>query len=142
VLNLPVETREITFITKGNCDVIDITSQVAEEIKLSKIQDGIITIFVPGSTGGLSTIEYEGGLVSDIKEAMERMAPQGIEYKHNLKWKDGNGHSHIRATIVGASLTIPFVKKKMLLGTWQQIIFLDFDNCSRNRRLVLQIIGE
>jgi secondary thiamine-phosphate synthase enzyme len=142
VLNLSVETKEITFITKGNCDVIDITSQVSEEIRQAKANDGIITIFVPGSTGGLTTIEYESGLISDIKEAMERIAPQGIEYKHNLKWKDGNGHSHIRASIVGPSITIPFVKKKLLLGTWQQVIFLDFDNCSRNRRLVLQIIGE
>jgi len=137
-----VETREITFITKGNCDVVDVTSQISEEIKQAGINDGIVTIFVPGSTGGLSTIEYESGLVSDIKEAMERIAPQGIEYKHNLKWKDGNGHSHIRASIVGPSITIPFTKKKMLLGTWQQVIFLDFDNCSRNRRLILQIIGE
>jgi len=137
-----VETREITFITKGNCDVVDVTSQISEEIKQAGINDGIVTIFVPGSTGGLSTIEYESGLVSDIKEAMERIAPQGIEYKHNLKWKDGNGHSHIRASIVGPSITIPFAKKKMLLGTWQQVIFLDFDNCSRNRRLILQIIGE
>jgi len=137
-----VETREITFITKGNCDVVDVTSQISEEIKQSGVNNGIVTIFVPGSTGGLSTIEYESGLVSDIKEAMERIAPQGIEYKHNLKWKDGNGHSHIRASIVGPSITIPFTKKKMLLGTWQQVIFLDFDNCSRNRRLILQIIGE
>ncbi|MEQ8187036.1 MAG: secondary thiamine-phosphate synthase enzyme YjbQ [Candidatus Eremiobacterota bacterium] len=139
---MAVETREITFITKGNCDVLDVTSQISEEIKQSGVNNGIVTIFVPGSTGGLSTIEYESGLVSDIKEAMERIAPQGIEYKHNLKWKDGNGHSHIRASIVGPSITIPFTKKKMLLGTWQQIIFLDFDNCSRNRRLILQIIGE
>ncbi len=139
---MAVETREITFITKGNCDVVDVTSQISEEIKQSGINDGIVTIFVPGSTGGLSTIEYESGLVSDIKEAMERIAPQGIEYKHNLKWKDGNGHSHIRASIVGPSITIPFTKKKMLLGTWQQVIFLDFDNCSRNRRLILQILGE
>ncbi len=139
---MAVETREITFITKGNCDVVDVTSQISEEIKQAGINDGIVTIFVPGSTGGLSTIEYESGLVSDIKEAMERIAPQGIEYKHNLKWKDGNGHSHIRASIVGPSITIPFAKKKMLLGTWQQVIFLDFDNCSRNRRLILQIIGE
>lgn len=139
---MAVETREITFITKGNCDVLDVTSQISEEIKQSGVNNGIVTIFVPGSTGGLSTIEYESGLVSDIKEAMERIAPQGIEYKHNLKWKDGNGHSHIRASIVGPSITIPFTKKKMLLGTWQQVIFLDFDNCSRNRRLILQIIGE
>lgn len=139
---MSVETREITFITKGNCDVIDVTSQISEEIKQAGVSDGIVTIFVPGSTGGLSTIEYESGLVSDIKEAMERIAPQEIEYKHNLKWKDGNGHSHIRASIVGPSITIPFTKKKMLLGTWQQVIFLDFDNCSRNRRLILQIIGE
>jgi secondary thiamine-phosphate synthase enzyme len=136
-----VETREI-ILYKGNCDVVDVTSQISEEIKQAGINDGIVTIFVPGSTGGLSTIEYESGLVSDIKEAMERIAPQGIEYKHNLKWKDGNGHSHIRASIVGPSITIPFAKKKMLLGTWQQVIFLDFDNCSRNRRLILQIIGE
>ncbi len=139
---MAVETREMTFITKGNCDVVDVTSQISEEIKQSGINDGIVTIFVPGSTGGLSTIEYESGLVSDIKEAMERIAPQGIEYKHNLKWKDGNGHSHIRASIVGPSITIPFTKKKMLLGTWQQVIFLDFDNCSRNRKLILQILGE
>ncbi len=138
---MAVETREI-ILYKGNCDVVDVTSQISEEIKQAGINDGIVTIFVPGSTGGLSTIEYESGLVSDIKEAMERIAPQGIEYKHNLKWKDGNGHSHIRASIVGPSITIPFAKKKMLLGTWQQVIFLDFDNCSRNRRLILQIIGE
>lgn len=139
---MSVETRELSFNTDGNCDVVDITFQVSEEIRKGRINNGIVTIFVPGATGGLTTIEYESGLVADIKEAMERIAPQGIEYKHNLKWRDGNGHSHIRAAMIGPSITVPFVKKSMTLGTWQQIIFLDFDNCSRNRRLVIQIIGD
>jgi len=139
---MAVETREISISTRGHCDVIDITVQVAEEIRRSGVKSGIVTVFVPGSTGGLTTIEYESGLVSDIKEAMERIAPRGIEYKHNLKWGDGNGHSHIRSAFIGPSITVPFINKSMTLGTWQQIIFLDFDNCSRNRRLVLQIIGE
>ena len=142
MFELAVETREINMSTRGHCDVIDITAQVSEEIRRSNIKSGIVTIFVPGSTGGLTTIEYESGLVSDIKEAMERIAPQGIEYSHNLKWGDGNGHSHIRSSFIGPSITVPFVNKSMTLGTWQQIIFLDFDNCSRNRKLVVQIIGE
>jgi secondary thiamine-phosphate synthase enzyme len=139
---MAVETREISFSTGGNGDVIDISSRVSEEIRRSKINDGIVTVFIPGSTGGLTTIEYESGVVSDLKDAMERLAPENIEYKHNIKWGDGNGHSHVRASLIGPSITVPFVKKIMMLGTWQQIIFIDFDNCSRNRKLVVQIIGE
>jgi len=122
--------------------MVDITSGVEAVLKKSALSIGICTIFCTGSTGSVTTIEYEDGLLKDFPEAMERIAPKDAEYKHDLKWRDGNGHSHIRASIVGPSLTIPFVNKQLTLGTWQQIVFVDYDNRPRDRGLEIMIIGE
>lgn len=137
-----IERRSIKIKTLGNCDIVDITRQVFEAINNSSVNSGIVTVFATGSTAGISTIEYEPGAVSDLKSLWERLVPVNMEYRHNLAWGDGNGHSHVRASLVGASLTIPFTNKAMALGTWQQIVFMDFDNRPRSREIVLQIMGE
>ena len=139
---MTVITKSITFKTKGNCDMIDITAQVADEVKKSEVNNGAVTLFISGSTAGITTIEYESGLLGDFRNMWDRVIPQNIPYEHNKTWGDGNGHSHVRASMLGASLTIPFAGKKLVLGTWQQIVFIDFDNRSRSRELVLQIMGE
>jgi len=139
---MTVVTKNITFKTKGNCDIIDITSQVADEVKQSEVNNGAVTLFISGSTAGITTIEYESRLLGDFKDMWDRVIPQNIPYEHNKTWGDGNGHSHVRASMLGASLTIPFVSKRLTLGTWQQIVFIDFDNRARSRELVLQIMGE
>jgi secondary thiamine-phosphate synthase enzyme len=128
--------------TNGDNDMHDITPLVSRAVEESGLRDGIVTIFVPGSTGGVTTIEFETGAVADLDALLERVAPSGIEYRHNLRWGDGNGHSHVRAALIGPSLTVPFVERRLTLGTWQQVIFIDFDNRSRRRELVVQIIGE
>lgn len=128
--------------TKGNCDMMDITTRVQNIVSESGFNTGICTVFCPGSTGSIITIEYEGGLLKDFPDAMDRIAPQNIVYEHHVRWQDGNGHSHIRASIIGPSLTIPFVNGKLTLGTWQQITFVDFDNRPRDRQLEVVLIGE
>jgi secondary thiamine-phosphate synthase enzyme len=140
--DMTVETKEITLQSRGNCDVIDITSQVAKHVEKSGINSGIITLFIVGSTAGITTIEYEPNLLSDFKNMWDRVIPQNIPYEHNKTWGDGNGHSHVRASTLGASLTIPFVNKRLTLGTWQQIVFADFDNRPRSRKITIQILGE
>ena len=137
-----VVTRRIGLKTKGDCHIIDITRQVAQEVADSGLKDGTITVFVTGSTGGVTTVEYESGLISDLRDLFDRLAPSNISYQHNLRWGDGNGHAHVRASLVGPSLTVPFVDQKLTLGTWQQIVFIDFDNRPRSRELVLQLMGE
>jgi secondary thiamine-phosphate synthase enzyme len=137
-----VTTKKIQLNTKGDCDVIDITSQVSQAIRESELDSGVATIFVSGSTAGVTTVEYEPGLVHDLQVLFERIAPKGIDYRHNLRWGDGNGHAHIRASLLGASLAVPFTHKSPMLGTWQQIVFIDFDNRPRSRELVLQLVGE
>jgi secondary thiamine-phosphate synthase enzyme len=122
--------------------MIDITPEVAETVKGSGMKTGICTVFCTGSTGSVTTIEYEGGLLQDFPKAMERLAPKDAVYEHHLRWGDGNGHSHVRASILGPSLTIPFVNGRLTLGTWQQICFIDFDNKPRNRKLEVVLIGE
>ena len=139
---MTVVTKGITFQTRGNCDIIDITSQVAKEVQESGVNNGTVTLFITGSTAGITTIEYEPRLLSDFKNMWDRVIPQDIPYEHNKTWGDGNGHSHVRASMLGASLTIPFANKRLTLGTWQQIVFIDFDNRSRSRKMVLQIMGE
>jgi secondary thiamine-phosphate synthase enzyme len=139
---MTVITKDITLQSRGNCDIIDITSQVATKLEKSGVNSGIVTLFVIGSTAGITTIEYEPNLLSDFKNMWDRVIPQNIPYEHDKTWGDGNGHSHVRASTLGASLIIPFVNKKLTLGTWQQIVFVDFDNRPRSRKLVLQIIGE
>ena len=137
-----VVTRRIGLKTKGDCHIIDITRQVAQEVADSGLKDGTATVFVTGSTGGVTTVEYESGLISDLRDLFDRLAPSNISYQHNLRWGDGNGHAHVRASLLGPSLTVPFVDQKLTLGTWQQIIFIDFDNRPRSRELVLQLMGE
>lgn len=134
--------KSLSFSTNGNCDMIDVTGQVVEAVEASGFTTGICTVFCPGSTASVTTIEYEGGLLKDFPAAMDRLAPQDIEYEHHLRWRDGNGHSHIRASIIGPSLTVPFVGGNLTLGTWQQIVFCDFDNGPRKRKLEILILGE
>lgn len=137
-----VVNKRLRVQTKGHCDLIDITRQVAQEVANSGVDSGIVTLFVAGSTAGISTIEFEPGLISDFQELWERTVPSDKPYHHDLRWGDNNGYSHVRASLLGASLTVPFVNKKLTLGTWQQIIIADFDNRSRSRELILQIMGE
>lgn len=137
-----VVTRRIKFKTRGNGQIIDITHDVQRELQSSGLSDGIVTLFTSSSTSALTTIEYESGVVHDLQQAFDRVAPLDIDYQHNLRWGDGNGHAHVRHALVGPSLTIPFVDSRMALGTWQQIVFLDFDNRARSRSLVVQILGE
>jgi len=139
---MTVLTKEITLQSNGNCDIIDITSQVAKNVEEAGVNNGIVTLFIVGSTAGITTIEHEPNLVSDFKNMWDRVVPQNIPYEHNRTWGDGNGHSHVRASMLGASLIIPFVNKKLILGTWQQIVFVDFDNRPRRREIVLQLLGE
>jgi secondary thiamine-phosphate synthase enzyme len=128
--------------TKGDGDIVDITGRVSGMVRKSGLTTGTVTIFVPGSTAGLTTIEYEPGLVEDIEEMFERITPRDREYHHNLRWHDGNGHAHVRASLLGPSLTVPFSDGKLSLGVWQQVVLVDFDNRPRDRDLVCQIIGE
>jgi len=137
-----VTNTRIQVQTKGNCDLIDITDEVQRKVGESGIGDGAVTIFVAGSTGGVTTIEYEGGVLSDFQGMWERLVPRNIPYRHDLTWGDGNGYSHVRASLLGASLVVPFVNKRLTLGRWQQIVFADFDNRPRSREIVLQIMGE
>jgi len=139
---MTIVTKDITFQTKGNCDIIDITPQVAKRVEESGVNNGTVTLFICGSTAGITTIEYEARLLKDFEDMWDRVIPQSIPYEHNKTWGDGNGHSHVRASMLGASLTIPFVNKRLTLGTWQQIVFIDFDNRPRSRKTLLQIMGE
>jgi secondary thiamine-phosphate synthase enzyme len=138
---MPVITKELEIGTMGYNDVRDITPLVSSFVNDLPFSEGSVTIFVPGSTAGVTTIEFESGVVDDLKNAFERLIPQGIEYKHNLRWGDGNGFSHVRSAICKASLAVPFSGHKLLTGTWQQIVLLDFDNRKRRRRVILQGIG-
>ena len=137
-----ITSKSLQLHSKGNCDVIDITSQVSQAVRETGLGAGTVTIFITGSTAGVTTVEYESGLVADLKVLFERVAPQGIDYRHNLRWGDGNGHSHIRASLLGASLVVPFAEKSLMLGTWQQIVVIDFDIRSRTRTVMMQIMGE
>lgn len=137
-----VITKKIHLKTRGQSDIVDITEKVAGEVAISGITNGTVTVFVSGSTAGVTTIEYESGLIADFKNAWQRITPLGIPYDHDRRWGDGNGFSHIRASILGCSLVVPFVGKSLLLGTWQQIVVVDFDNRPRSREIILQIMGE
>lgn len=137
-----IVNKEISLQSKGNCDIIDITPRVTQEVSESKINDGIVTVFVAGSTAGITTIEFESGLLSDFKAMWERQAPQDALYGHDRRWGDGNGYSHVRASLLGPSLVVPFNNKSLLLGTWQQIVLVDFDNRPRSRKVIVQIMGE
>ena len=132
-----MKMTEISLETEGFCQILDITPQAARFIRDTKNGDGLLNLFVPGSTAGLTTIEFEPGAVADLREAIERMAPEGLHYAHDARWGDGNGFSHVRAALIGPSLTIPFRNAGLLLGTWQQIVLVDFDNGPRRRRVLL-----
>jgi secondary thiamine-phosphate synthase enzyme len=139
---MATETHAIELQTEGNADVQDITDRVAAAVRDSGLAAGTVTIFCPSSTSALTTIEYESGAVSDLRRLFDEIAPPGRPYAHNARWGDGNGHSHVRAALLGPSLTVPFVDGRLALGTWQQIVYLDFDNRPRSRRLVVQVMGE
>jgi len=139
---MPVKTININLNTKGNADILDITDQVSRAVVESNLSDGVVTVFTPSATSGLTTIEYESGCISDLRRLFDEIIDPGRHYAHNARWGDGNGHSHIRAALLGASFSVPFVNSRLTLGTWQQIIFVDFDNRSRRRELVVQMIGE
>lgn len=137
-----VKTVRLSLSTNGTCDLREITPQVSEAINDSGMTDGIVTVFVPGATGGVTTIEFEPGAVRDFQDFMERSIPSEGVYRHNERWGDGNGFSHVRAASLGPSLTVPFKDRELLLGRWQQIVVADFDNGSRQRQVILQILGE
>lgn len=137
-----IKTASVELHTDGNAHVIDITAQVAHGVRDSGFNGGIVTIFCPGSTSGVTTIEYESGAIRDFQRLFDEIIAPNREYYHNVRWEDGNGHSHVRAALLGPSLTIPFVNRQLTLGTWQQIVFVDFDNRERQRSLILQMIGE
>lgn len=137
-----VVTRTIQIHSEGENDVIDITQQLSNIVKESNIEKGIVIIFVSGSTAGITTIEYEPGLIHDFPSMLSRIIPKNIEYEHDNTWHDGNGHSHVRASLIGPSLTIPILQGKLTLGTWQQIVILEMDTRPRNRNVIVQIMGE
>ena len=139
---MPVKNFSLSLTTQGNADIHDITDQVAKLISKSGLASGTVTIFCPSSTSALTTIEYESGALHDLQRLFDEIVPTNREYSHNARWHDGNGHSHVRAALLGPSLTIPFVEGQLTLGTWQQIIYLDFDNRPRQRKLVVQLVGE
>lgn len=138
---MAIVTKEIVIETEGFSDVHDLTPLVNGFVSNLPFSEGSVVIFVPGSTAGITTIEFESGVIDDLKNAFERLIPHTIEYKHNLRWGDGNGFSHVRSAICKASLTVPFTNNKTITGTWQQIILIDFDNRRRNRRVIFQGIG-
>ena len=137
-----VKTNNINLNTKGNTDILDITDDVSRTVVESGLSNGVVTVFTPSATSGLTTIEYESGCISDLRRLFDEIIDPGRHYAHNARWGDGNGHSHIRAALLGPSFSVPFVNSRLTLGTWQQIIFVDFDNRSRRRELVIQLIGE
>jgi len=139
---MTVITKTIEINSKGENDMVNITDQTLNAILESKLENGIVTIFVSGSTAAVTTIEYEPGLRRDFPIMLDRIIPKNIEYKHNETWHDGNGHSHVRASLIGPSLSVPFKDRNLILGTWQQIVFIELDIRSRQRRITVQIIGE
>lgn len=128
--------------TTYDTDIVDITYEVKEKVLQSEINNGNILLFISGSTGALTTIEFESGAINDLRDAIERIAPKDMHYEHDQRWGDGNGYSHVRAALLGASLTIPLIERVLLLGTWQQVVLLDFDNHPRKREIRIQVIGE
>lgn len=139
---MAVHSESISLHTRGNADILDITDQIAHHIAQSGLKDGTVTIFCPSSTSALTTIEYESGALSDLRRLFDEIIPADREYAHNQRWHDGNGHSHVRAALLGPSMTIPFVDGRLTLGTWQQVVYMDFDNRPRQRKLVVHLIGE
>ena len=138
---MEIYRSDIHCQTTSDTDIIDITPQVTETLRTSSVSNGVVFLFISGSTAALTTIEYERGVLDDLLRTIDKIAPQNIDYQHNLRWGDGNGYSHVRASLLGPSLNIPVADKKLLVGPWQQIVLLDFDNRPRKREVVIQIIG-
>ncbi len=139
---MTIETVTVERQTTAGTDILDITDAVVDTVRKSGVKEGQVLVFVPGSTAAVTTIEFEPGVVHDLAEAIERMAPSDMEYAHNARWGDGNGYSHVRAALLGASLVIPVVGGRVVLGTWQQVVLCDFDNRPRSRRVVIQVTGQ
>jgi secondary thiamine-phosphate synthase enzyme len=141
--SLDIQTRFINFNTRGNTHILDITDMVKKELKMTGFTEGTVNLFAIGSTTGLSTVEFEPGLVNhDIAAMFDKLAPYGLRYEHNATWGDDNGAAHLRSTLMGTHIVVPFHRGELILGTWQQIIFIDFDTRTRSRRVVVQIIGK
>jgi secondary thiamine-phosphate synthase enzyme len=139
---MKISNRNIEIDTEGLGDIHDLTAEIREFIRETGCANGLLTVFVPGSTAGVTTIEYESGAIEDLKDAIERIAPAGLRYAHDARWGDGNGFSHVRAALLGPSVSVPVANGEVQLGTWQQVILVDFDNRPRRRRIVMQITGE
>jgi len=139
---MAVESQELRFRTHREGEIIDITDRTQRVVESSRMRSGVAVLFVPGSTGAITTIEYEPGLLADLPIALERLAPKDASYEHEKRWHDGNGHSHIRASTIGPDLSVPFRDKKLTLGTWQQIVFLELDVRPRDRTVIVQLVGE
>ena len=135
-------SETVSLSTKGFSDIIDITHHVVDVIEHSGIENGLVTVFCAGSTGAVTTIEYESGVLKDLQKAIEKIAPSDIPYEHDQRWGDGNGFSHVRAALMKPSVTIPLIQGRLTLGTWQQIVFIDFDNRRRERNILIQVMGE
>jgi len=135
-------SETISLSTKGFSDILEITHHVDAVIDRSRIENGLVTVFCPGSTGAVTTIEYESGVLKDLQKAIEKIVPSNIPYEHDKRWGDGNGFSHVRAALMKPSLTLPLIKGRLALGTWQQIVFIDFDNRRRERNILVQVMGE
>ena len=139
---MSVQNQQIFVQSTGRTDIIDLTEQVSRALRDSSVQNGAVTLFIPGSTAALTTIEFESGVINDLKKAIDRIAPEDMYYEHNERWGDGNGYSHVRAALIGPSLHIPVVEGKLTLGTWQQIVLLDFDNRPRERIVRVHVLGQ
>ncbi len=139
---MPIETREISVAGKEDCGIVDITEMISKEVKNSNIRSGTVTVFCVGSTGAITTMEFELNLSIDVSEILDKLIPLDKDYHHHKTWGDFNGGSHLRALLIGPSLTVPFVEKRMTLGAWQQIVYINFDRVEKVRKIVLQIIGE
>jgi len=139
---MTVACKRIQISTHGHGEMLNVTSDIGREVNNSGVSSGTVTVFIPGSTAGVTTIEFEPGLVTDMNVMWERIIPSELTYEHNKAWGDGNGHSHVRASLLGPSITIPFINKRLTLGTWQQIVIIDFDARPRSREIILQIMGE
>lgn len=140
-MSYEISNSYLSFRTGDDTDIIDITTHVSRKVTESGLTEGQVLIFVPGSTAAITTIEYESGVVQDLKEAIERLVPQGIFYRHDARWGDGNGYAHVRAALLGPSMTVPLINGRLVLGTWQQIVLIDFDNRPRDRKILVHISG-
>ena len=139
---MSIHNSQLRIQTTSGTDILDLTPQVTEAVRKTNVQNGTVNLFIPGSTAALTTIEFESGAVNDLREAIERMAPRDLYYEHDERWGDGNGYAHLRSALIGTSLSVPVSGGELVLGKWQQVIFMDFDNRPRNRRIHVNVTGE